>query len=64
MRFKWDAANARWRRVEAAKDEEGKYTLDKWEEGGVGIVKTKSGGSYTVRTSFRVVHWQIIVRGL
>ena len=53
VRFKWDAANARWRRVTAEKDEEGKYTLDKWEEGGVGVVQTKSGGAYTVNITQR-----------
>ena len=48
IRFKYDAANNRWKRITAEMDETDKYTLEKWEEGGVGIIKTKTGGTYTV----------------
>ncbi|KAK9805424.1 hypothetical protein WJX73_004246 [Symbiochloris irregularis] len=48
IRFKWDAANQRWKRVTADMDETDKYSLEKWEEGGVGVIQTKTGGTYTV----------------
>ena len=52
IRFKWDAANQRWKRITAEMDETDKYSLEKWEEGGVGVIQTKTGGTYTVLPSF------------
>ena len=47
--FKWDPSNARWKRVNTAKDPSGKYATDKWIEGGGATIKTRTGGEYTVR---------------
>lgn len=33
----------------AARDKDGKYSLDKWEAGGVATIQPKSGSAYTVR---------------
>ena len=46
--FKWDSANARWKRVAADKDTGGKYSTEKWIEGGGSTIKTRTGGEYTV----------------
>eukprot|EP00884_Botryococcus_braunii_P023268 jgi/Botrbrau1/9625/Bobra.0131s0005.1 len=48
VRFRWNPAQSRWESVTAARDKGGKYSLDKWEAGGVATIQPKSGAAYTV----------------
>jgi len=36
--------------VKASRSNSEKYTLEKWEEGGMSTIQTKTGGSYVVST--------------
>ena len=49
--WRWNPAQSRWERVKpgSGRDKTGKYSLEKWEEGGVSTIQTKTGGSYVVK---------------
>ena len=56
IRFKYNPATNRWQRVAADRVDADKYSIEKWEEGGVGVIQTKSGGSYTVSIASAHLH--------
>ncbi|CAL5229841.1 g13249 [Coccomyxa viridis] len=60
-RFKWDPSNARWVRVKPGKDEDGKYSAENWEKGGVATITPLSGSPYVV---WPVIHSKLVKRGL